>query len=151
MSQETKRTTTRRAVLYGAAPAVAAIALTGGTALAAVTPDPAIAAATEYKAAWRAHTAAVNATYDTAEAREQAISKTNDAIWEALEPLFDVTPTTVTGAAALLAALAYYQRDGQAREYSALEWWVNRGDNNGAAVNDVLLEIAAVLQNGGRP
>jgi hypothetical protein len=134
-----KTSLTRRYVLAGA-PAVAA-AVAGGTAIAAVTPDPAIAVVNEYRAAERGWQEALNS-HDRRlhDAALNVCNKTMDA-------LFNVSPVTFAGAVGLLEAIAGYTHDHKGcREYSPLEWWVNGGDRAGAAVNDVLLEIASVLR-----
>jgi hypothetical protein len=95
MSQDAKRTTTRRAVLAGA-PAVAA-AMAGGTALAAVTPDPIFAAIDRYKAAVEAWVVLIDTGTDTTEAFA--------AQWEARGDLLHTLPTTIAGSAALLEVL----------------------------------------------
>jgi hypothetical protein len=148
MSQDTERNiTTRRAVLSGAAPAVAAMALTG-SALAAVTPaedDPAIAVVNEWYAAAAAYT---DVLYNSDEGGGgPKTTKAFKANNKAEAALFNVSPTTFVGAVALLEAIASYDcEDGEPRELSPLEWWVNGDDEMAAAVNDTLLEIVEVLR-----
>jgi hypothetical protein len=88
MSQEANRnTTTRRAVLAGA-PA-AAVAMAGGTAVAAVTPDPIFAVIAEYKAASRAFSAACNDEEYDEDVTDEDVTEACHANWDAFDVVLE--------------------------------------------------------------
>jgi hypothetical protein len=102
--------TSRRALLAGA-PA-AAVALAGGTALAAVTPDPIFALIADHQAAAHAYSESVHVEgalrsrdphYEVAKSAVQvAWERNRDLLWEILH----AQPATFAGVAALLAHMA---------------------------------------------
>jgi hypothetical protein len=154
----TTKAPSRRALLAGA-PTIAARAVVAGTVVNAVAValakatevDPAVAVADEYHRASEAYNQAVERNRALlAEVGELAeVNAAFDVLDSTSDALFDVTPTTIAGAAALLEALAFYDKNREA-EFSALEWRMQGADDAGAAVNDMLLAIANVLrQNAG--
>jgi hypothetical protein len=158
MTQADNRDTTkvsRRSALAGLAGASAAAAVTGGTALARPDPaidDPAIRAADEYHRAWKTYNQAYERScskgsdWEKDDVAYAEVETAHNAVNSATDALFDVTPTTILGAVALLEAIAFY--DDREADCSALEWWVHGGDATTRAANDTLLEIAAVLRKG---
>ena len=116
MSQDAKRTTTRRAVLSSTALAVAAIPLAGGSPLAAVTPDPIFEVIAQHREAveefGRLCLAECEMTdfgpdkdprYDAAKG---ATGEARKRMFDALHELLTEQPTTLLGLAALLEYVA---------------------------------------------
>jgi hypothetical protein len=140
-------TTSRRALLAGA-PAVAATALTGGslanglaTALAAPSnADPVLAALAEYKAAVRATGAELE------EFGEPTVETFNEE-WDAFGRLFETTPTSIAGVAALLELLGT-DEEGSG---SPLAWAHNSGAGidspEALAADELMLRLAETLRS----
>jgi hypothetical protein len=137
-----KTSLTRRAALTGA-PAVA-VAMAGSTALAAVPPDPIFAAIDGYKAAVHARDVALNAPYVPGHEHEQDTFIAGRAEWDAFYAMFEITPTTIAGIAALLEVLGTYPY-GQ-NSYSVLAWAYNNA-NKTCPADQLILRMAAMLRS----
>jgi hypothetical protein len=141
MSRDQQNSTTRRALLT-AGPA-AAVALSGGTALAAMTPDPIFAAIDEYKAAVQARQVAL----DRDEDKDR---RGFDGEWDAFYEMLDTMPTTVAGVVAMLEVLGTDPYEGEEGDggLSAAGWAYNDG-NEECPVDRLLLTMARTLRTSG--
>jgi hypothetical protein len=148
MSQAEKPNNTnhlsRRRALAGLSVAAAAgvAALPAG---AAAEVDPIFAAIERYKAAVRARGVVLAAEYDSDEDRDAC-----DAEWEAFDGLFETTPTTIAGIAALLELLGtdpYSEAEFGPGE-SVLGWAYNNGPGSPLerAANRLMSTLAAALR-----
>jgi TPP-dependent trihydroxycyclohexane-1,2-dione (THcHDO) dehydratase len=138
----TKNTTTRRAVLAGAA-AMPAIAMPAAV-FAATTPDPIFPALDHHRKSEAAYLAACNEpTGDeaTEQARETRVFKLCDKSSDALGELVAMTPTTVAGCAALLRYLEAHEKT-----YDDPILLDNHSDNVSVPARDLLSRIAAALE-----
>jgi hypothetical protein len=136
MSRDQQSSTTRRSLLT-AGPA-AAVALSAGTAVATMTPDPALAAIDRYKAAMEVRPLAI-------ERDDDKDRKGFDAEWDAFYEMLDTTPTTVAGIIAMLEVLGSdpYRED----SCSAASWAYNdHGGENERPVDRLMLAMATTLR-----
>jgi hypothetical protein len=134
-------TTTRRAILAGAA-ALPALAIIPATALSAAA-DPIFAAIEKHRQIEAAYVAACNEHVEQAreQAREDRVVKLSHRSSNALGELVAMTPTTVAGCAAVLRYLEAHEKS-----YDEAVLLDNHSDNVSVPARDLLSRIAATLE-----
>jgi hypothetical protein len=153
MSQAENATTmsrlSRRSALAGLAGA--AVARVAVLSAGAGEVDPIFAVIEEYKSAVRARSAALDAEYDSDEDHDEATGEALDAEWEAFSGLFETTPTSIAGIAALLELFGTDPYDSEA-EFgpgdSVLGWAYNNGPGSPSerAANQLMSTLAGTLR-----
>jgi membrane-bound ClpP family serine protease len=137
-----KSQTTRRAVLASVA-SLPALAIIPATALGTAA-DPIFAAIERHRQIEAAYVAACNEPIDEAkeQAREARVVKLSHRSSDALGDLVAMTPTTLTGSAAVLRYLETHEK-----AYDAPALLDNHSDNVSVPARNLLSRIAATLES----